>query len=272
MTPQTNTEAHYVIKADELPALNYLRPDHPLPLFIEWINRGTNRKMRRTTIDLLLRTMGEEGVSPSVTQLRETSGLRVIFASDADRSQFAAAFVAARAQLASKHDYLVGSIFDSLEQAEQAVEALKNGGIPQVSISLLRQAGEFGFSETDDSKGHSKLNVAVATAGGGLAGALLGIGMLAMIPGVGLVAAAGAIAATAFPTVASLSAVIGATGGAIARMLTDHDVDGREADYYERQIRRGRVFICVDTRLAKGQRDVARRILMRSGGHFPKAA
>jgi hypothetical protein len=34
-------------------------------------------------------------------------------------------------------------------------------------------------------------------------------------------------------------------------MLTDHDVDGRDAEYYEEHIQSGGVFVSVDTRRAR---------------------
>lgn len=265
-------EPAFVIKAEELAALNYLNPDHPRPLLAEWINRGTDQKMRRTTIDLLLRTLWEEASSPSVQKLHQTSGLRASFASEADRDGFATAFAAARAEMDNRERFAVATIFDDLPSAERAVLDLKAAGIPEGSISLLCRAGQLSKADNDDWKGHSRLSIAMATAGGGIAGALLGIGILVMVPGLGAVAAAGAIAGSALPSVASLSAIFGATGGAMARMLTDHDVDGREANYYERQIRRGRVFVSVDTRIARGQAEAARRVLMASGGKTASAA
>ena len=75
---------------------------------------------------------------------------------------------------------------------------------------------------------------------------MLGVGIL-LVPGVGPVAAAGAIAASALSSVASVSGIIGATGGAIAKMLTDHDVDGVSAAQYDTQIKRGKIFVSVDT-------------------------
>ena len=258
----------FVIKAEELPALNYLSANHPRPLLMEWINRGTNQKMRPTTIDLLLRTLDQTEPSPSVMRLHESSGLRVIFGSSKDRDQFATAFAGARASMNVKRQYLVASIFHDLEGAERAVAELRAAGVPNEAISLLRRAGEYSFTDGENWRGHSRRSVAAAVAGGGVAGALLGIGILAMIPGVGPVAAAGAIAAS-LSSVASIGGIFGATGGAMAKMLTDHDVDGREANYFEKQIRMGRVFVSVDTRLAKAQRDAARRILRDNGGRAP---
>jgi hypothetical protein len=271
MGQDTNTDPAYVIKAEEISALNYLDPDHPRPLLTEWINRGTDQKMRRTSIDLLLRTLPEGSTSPSVERLHQTSGLRAIFATSADRDAFATAFAAARAQMALRRDFVIATIFDDMASAQRAVTELTGAGIPEASISLLYRAGEFAPDGSQSWKGHSKMSVAAAVAGGGIAGALLGIGMLIIVPGLGAVAAAGAIAGSV-SSVASLSGIFGATGGAMVKMLTDHDVDGREANYYERQIRRGRVFVSVDTRIAEGQADLARRILKERGGETAKAA
>jgi hypothetical protein len=258
----------FVIKAEELPALNYLGANHPRPLLMEWINRGTNQKMRPTTIDQLLRTLDQADPSPSVARLHDSAGLRVIFRTGKERDLFTTAFAGARARLNIKQQFQIAAIFDGLEAAERAVTELRDAGIPDSAISLLRRAGEYSFTEGEDWRGHSRRSVATAVAGGGIAGALLGIGILAMIPGVGPVAAAGAIVAQ-LSSVASLSAIFGATGGAMAKMLTDHDVDGREANYFERQIRLGRVFVSVDTRIANGQSDIARRILRDNGGRNP---
>jgi hypothetical protein len=66
MATDSVTEPAFVIKVDELPALNFLNPDHSRPLMTEWINRGTDQKMRRSTIDQMLRTMNQVDPSPSV--------------------------------------------------------------------------------------------------------------------------------------------------------------------------------------------------------------
>lgn len=244
-------EPVYVIKVDELSALNYLNPEHSRPLVADWINRGTDQKMRRSTIDQLLRTLHLTHPSPSVTQIQQAAGLRVVFATEADRDDFATAFAAARMQLDSAQQHLVTALFDDLAQAERVIVRLSQAGIPERAITILSRAGEFSISD-EDWRGHSKSSVAAAVAGGGLTGALLGIGVLALVP----------IAAplSALSSIASVSAVFGATGGALLRMLTDKDVDGREANYYEKQIRRGRVFVTVDSRLVSEGRDAISQI------------
>lgn len=240
MTTATVPEAFYVIKVDELPALNYLNPDHSRPVLAEWINRGTDQKMRRSTIDQLLRTLNEPSPSPSVSQMQQSAGLRLAFATDADRDNFANAFSAARLQLGAAHQHHVTAVFDDLVHAERVVEQLLQADVPRHAITVLSRAGQLAILD-DDWRGHSKSSVAAAVTGGGLTGALFGIGVLALVP------AAAPIAA--FSSVASVSAIFGATGGAMLRMLTDKDVDGREANYYEKQIRRGRVFVTVDSRM-----------------------
>lgn len=255
----------FVIKAEELAVLNYLKSNHPRPLLLEWINRGTDQKMQRSSIEMLLRTLTHHDVSPSVARLHHSSGLRATFASSQDRDEFAQAFASARAEMGMAKRHLVAALFDRRRDAERVVADLRDAGIPEDSISLLWRAGDFEDADQSRVAGHTKRSVAAAAAGGGLAGALLGVAVLT-IPGIGLVAAAGAIAASSLSSVAAVSAIIGATGGAMARMLTDQDVDGREANYIERQIRQGKVFVSVDTRIAEGQKDLARQIILRNGG------
>ena len=165
---------------------------------------------------------------------------------------------------------VVSAVFDDRAEAERAVTELRSAGIQDSAISLLGRPDEESdggsTARDDDDDGASKGSVAASVVGGGVAVAILGVAALA-IPGVGPLAAAGAIAASAVPTGAAVGAAVGATGGAIARMLTDHDVDGQDAEYYAEHIDRGGIFVSVDTRLAEGQAEAARDILYRNGGH-----
>lgn len=168
---------------------------------------------------------------------------------------------------------IISAVFDDRAEAERAVGELRSAGIPDSAISLVGRPDEDLARSDRDDDGHSKGSVAAGVVGGGVGGAILGIAALA-IPGVGPLAAAGAIAATAVPTGAAVGAAAGATAGAIAKMLTDHDVEGRDAEYYEEHIHRGGVFVSVDTRAAEGQTETVRDILHRFGGHSasrPKA-
>ena len=259
----------YVIKAEELVAVNYLADDHPRPQSVEWINRGTDQVLRPTTTDMLLRTLFQPAASPSVQKLHDSSGLRVIFRSDAERERFASAFRDAIAKEKSVTEHVVTAIFDDRDKAETAIEALHNKGISPGAVSLLCRASHFGDPDAKWPEGHEAMSIASAVAGGGVAGALLGVAFL-FVPGVGPLAAAGALAASAIPSVASVSGIIGATGGAVAKMLTDHDVDGVMAEYYDRQIKRGKVFVSVDQQQTTVAREFIERVLEQHGGAHPQ--
>ena len=165
---------------------------------------------------------------------------------------------------------VISAVFDDRADAERAVQELRSAGISVDAVSIVGRPDEGSSSAhssaDDDGDGHSKGSVAAGVLGGGVVGAILGVAALA-IPGVGPLAAAGAIAASAVPTGAAIGAAVGATGGALAKMLSDHDVDREDADYYEQHIERGGTFVSVDTRIASGQADTAREILSRNGGH-----
>lgn len=264
MQQEKTFTAAYVIKPEELLALNYLDAEFPRPSGAEWINRGTDQKLKASTVEMLQRTLFRDLAPPSVVQLHRSAGLRVFFPSEGERNAFAAAFTEARAREAQGRRFNLTAIFDTREDAETAASALVDDGFAEDSVSLVWRVSQLSESELNWQGGHSTMSVASAIASGGVAGALLGIAVLA-IPGVGLVATAGALAA-AVPSVASLSGIIGATGGAITRMLDDHDVDDIAANYFEQQIRRGKIFVTIKLGEEEGLRDRARAILLGHGG------
>jgi hypothetical protein len=255
----------FVVKAEGLPALNCLPSDHPRPQATEWINRGTNQKLRPTSVEMLLRTLYRENASASVVKLRGSAGLRLTFRNDRDRDKFADAFSAAMKRSQSTTSQLVTALFANRASADRAVERLKGAGIPDTAIAVLWRLSQFVNTEGQWDLGHSKRSVAGAVAAGGLAGALLGAAVL-LVPGVGAVAAAEILVAGAISQVTAVGAVIGSTGGAIARMLSDHDVDGVSAGYYEQQIRRGKIFIAVDTQVAADLGEIARHVFRECEG------
>ncbi|WP_241255170.1 hypothetical protein [Altererythrobacter sp. BO-6] len=269
MASETNARPAFVIRAGDLLAVNYLSEGHPRPLAVEWINRGTDQVLRQTTRDMLLRTLFQPVDTPSVQKLHDSAGLRVVFRSESERARFAAEFEAAREREQNAKAHLITAIFDAREPAEAAIAALKRAGFPERSLSLLCRASHFSDPDAKWPEGHGPLGIAGAVAGSGVAGALLGLAFL-LVPGVGPVAAAGALASSAIASVASVSGIIGATGGAIAKMLTDHDVDGVSAAFYDRQIQRGKVFVAVDDRLTSIDGSIAREILDSHGGRTPE--
>lgn len=256
-----------MLKADELAALNYIRRDHPRPVSLTWINRGTDKEMRPTTVQMLLRTLFKPTRSRSVRQLHESSGLRASFESAKDRELFAKAYGTAVAEHRRRQRHELTAVFDRPDAAEDAFRRLVAAGVDKAAISLLWHAGQFIEERRVKPRGHSALSVAAASAGGGLAAAIFGVTLLA-IPGLGIVAAGGAVATSALGTMGAIGGALGATGGALARMLTDLDVDDREIPYFEAAIKSGKVFLSVDpATIDMGVADV-RRIIVKSGGHF----
>ncbi|WP_156787244.1 hypothetical protein [Erythrobacter sp. SD-21] len=256
-----------MVKAEELPALYYLDAAHPRPLTLEWINRGTDQKLRTTTVEMLLRTLFAGAQTPSVRKLHESAGLRASFRNERERMRFSKYFLKARAVMGRNREHVVTAIFDQSEAAERAVALLGVEGIRDEAMSLVWRASEYLERKYKRKKGYGPGGVAGAVTGAGVAGAMLGVGIM-MIPGLGPVAVAGAMASSAIAPVAALGSVIGATGGAIAKMLTDHDVDGVSATLYEREIARGKIFLSINTKGEEVEPKEIRRLLASQGGHL----
>ena len=169
---------------------------------------------------------------------------------------------------------IVSAVFDSHSEAEAAVRELRQAGVADSALSVIARqggdGGDYGDADTHEvkEKGEGLLKGAL---GGGAVGALLGIAALA-IPGVGPLAAAGAIAASAVPEAAAIGAGVGALTGGLTGLLTKHGVSDEDAEYYEGRIHDGGVFVSVDTGEAGIDRERAQDILYRSGGHSASRA
>jgi hypothetical protein len=260
MTGDVHAGRAFVIKPEEIAALNYLSNNHPRPQAVEWINRSMDRKLRQSSVDMLLRTLHRDISSPSVVKLHRDSGLRVIFKTEKDRIAFSKLFAEAKQDFLNRENHHITAIFARQEDAESAIVRLVEAGIPKTSISLLARADQFVEPAGKWPQGHSKLSVAASATGGGLAGIAFGLSIV-LIPGFGPLAVAGGLAASAIGSFAAASGIFGATGGAVARMLTDHDVDGISATYYQEQVRKGKIFVSVDASVVGDQRDLARALL-----------
>jgi uncharacterized membrane protein len=262
--PQGGSQlATYVIKATELPALTSLAQGFPHPLSVEWINRGTDQKLRPSTVDMLIRTLSHDDISPSVDRLQMETGLRLIFANERDRNLFAAMFTAARARENLANPSLITATFVKRSAGDHAIAELIGAGVSEHAILMLRRAQDSRDADEIYRAGHSKLSVALATAGGGIAGTVLGVAILA-VPAIGPIVVTSALV----HSIASIGGIAGATGGAIAKMLTDLDVDSADAAHIENQIRHGKVYLSVDMRKARAERGLVRRVLLKHDGHL----
>ena len=142
-------------------------------------------------------------------------------------------------------------VFDSISQAERAVDELKRKGFDKKEISILareertkRETGE-GLQNLDEDE---KLTSGIATGGalGGAAGLLAGVGALA-IPGIGPIVAAGPIAA----------ALTGAVTGGIAGGLLDWGIPEETGRRYEQRVREGKIVAMVKSDDEKRVEEVA---------------
>lgn len=252
-----------VIKPEELTALHFLPDNHPTPVAVEWINRGTDRTLRKQSVDLLMRTMFADILSPSVVKLHRSSGLRVAFRSEAERWQFARQFAEAKDLEQASWSSRLTMTFDSHKEAADAAEALLRLGLPKHAVSILWRPAQFIDNEYKWLEGHSLASVASTTAGGSIAGLALGVALIA-VPGIGQIAAIGGLAAAqAAPVV---SGIFGATVAAIAKMMTDTDVEGVALQQYAEQKKTGRSFVSVDLLHEQDGSDQVRTILKQYGG------
>jgi uncharacterized membrane protein len=162
---------------------------------------------------------------------------------------------------------IVSAVFDSREEAQRALTELRSAGFDQDAVSIIgRSESGDGSGITDDDDDVNKSGAVKGAIGGAVGGTLLGVAALA-IPGIGPLAAAGAIAASAVPEAAAIGAAAGATAGGISGLLTKHGVSDEDASYYEERINQGGYFVAVHADKSSVPIDTAREILFRNGGH-----
>lgn len=265
MQETTSATCLFVIKSDELIALNYLPASHPVPSEIEWIDRGTDRVLSQTRLEQLLRTYHRSNPSPGILELRECAGVRAAFTNEEQRHEFARLFHAAREQELSDKGRFVTAIFASIDDAEEAAAGLVREGVAEDAIAMLWRANRFMDSNFVAPEGHKRRRVLAGVTAGGVAAAALGSAIL-IVPGIGAVAVAGTAIASAYSAVATASGIIGATGAAIATMLSDHDVDEVAANHLEEQLRKGKIFVSVDVEVCGKPKEFVGELLETSGG------
>lgn len=155
----------------------------------------------------------------------------------------------------------VSGLFDTYEQASQAVRELKAFGIPDDDVSMVASnaEGRYTVNDTEGAATGAGTGAGLGAAVGGAGGLLTGLGLMA-IPGVGPVVAAGWLAATAAG--AAAGAVAGGAVGGIIGALTDSGVPEEDAHVYAEGVRRGGTL--VTARVADEDVAQAEAILQRS--------
>ena len=158
------------------------------------------------------------------------------------------------------------SLYDELSNARNAVEDLVKAGFARDAISLVARDmdGQYAtyFEKQENQEGDipPRDEEEGAIAGGiigGLAGILLGLGMMA-IPGIGPVIAAGPLATIL------LGAGTGTLAGSLVGAIVEWDVPEEEAEYYAERVQQGSTLVFVKT--SDDQADQVTSILKR---HHP---
>ena len=169
---------------------------------------------------------------------------------------------------ASGEQGIISAVFDSDDEARDAVAALRSEGVSDASLSLITQRrGTTTTSNVDgDVVDEEHSNWLRGILGGGALGAGLGVAALA-IPGVGPLVAAGAIAASAVPEALAIGAVAGAALGTANEALKKHGVSDEDVEYYGNTLKKdGGVLVTVHPHGEASPQRI-REILHSSGGH-----
>ena len=163
---------------------------------------------------------------------------------------------------------VVSALFDTEEEAREAVSQLRSAGVTDASLSLISQSRNTTTTSNADGdvvdEEHTSFLRGIL--GGGALGAGLGVAALA-IPGVGPLVAAGAIAASAIPSAMAIGAVAGAALGTLNETLKSHGVSDEDVAYYGDRMGGGGVLVTVDPQSAGQSRQTVQKMLYSAGGH-----
>lgn len=163
---------------------------------------------------------------------------------------------------------VISAIFDTTEEARDAVAALRAEGVGDAALSLITQRrGTTTESNVEgDVVDEEHTSLLRGILGGGALGAGLGVAALA-IPGIGPLVAAGAIAASAVPGAMAIGAAAGAVVGSGNELLKSHGVDDEDAAYYGGRMKDGGVLVTVHAPTGTPSAERIREILYSHGGH-----
>jgi len=152
----------------------------------------------------------------------------------------------------------VVGIFTTRELAEQAMEELHRQGFSHDDIGFItrdyQNVAGVDNAETEEEDATSR--IAAGATGGGVIGGILGAAASLLIPGLGLVTAAGVMAATLTGLLAG-----SITGGMIGA-LTSLGLPEEEARYYESAVSAGHTLVTVN---APGRQQDASALLLAAG-------
>jgi hypothetical protein len=156
---------------------------------------------------------------------------------------------------------IITGLFDSHQQAAEAVRQLRDLGVRSEDISLIANNAEgYVVDDGDDVVEGAEAGAGIGAIVGGAGGLLTGIGAFA-IPGIGPVIGGGWLLATAVG--ALTGAVIGGATGGLIGALTEAGISESEAHVYAESVRRGGTI--VTARVEDSKADAADLILHKGG-------
>lgn len=144
-------------------------------------------------------------------------------------------------------------VFSTRQEAEQALNELKDSGFPMDNVSVLARDAEqdeqLSGAQMSDRIGNKDVGNATGVVGevateSALGAVLVGLGSLA-IPGVGVVIAAGSVATALAATVAATGIEAAAFGG-LARAVSDLGIPEEQARVYADHLHGGDYLVIVD--------------------------
>jgi len=162
---------------------------------------------------------------------------------------------------------VITGLFDSHEQAAEAVRKLRDLGVRSEDISLVANNAErYVIEDEDDIAEGAEAGAGVGAIVGGAGGLLAGLGTFA-IPGIGPIVTGGWLLATAVG--ALTGAVIGGATGGLIGALTEAGISEPEAHVYAEGVRRGGTI--VTARVENSKADTA-DLILHNGGRVDLAA
>lgn len=137
---------------------------------------------------------------------------------------------------------VVTGLFDTAEEAAEAIRALKDAGIRDEDISLVANTVDADIDRETAVADDAGTGAGLGAVVGGAGGLLAGLGVLA-VPGLGPVVAAGWLLTTAVGAVAG--AVVGGAAGGLIGALTAAGVSPEDAHFYAESVKRGGSLVTV---------------------------
>jgi uncharacterized protein (TIGR02271 family) len=164
--------------------------------------------------------------------------------------------------MAIQNSGTVVGVFNSHDQARQAIQALKDNGFTesQIGVASSRSDGLRKASGNDaGDESYASEGAATGVAAGAGIGALWGLGIMAgVLPAIGPAIAGGTLAAILS------SAAAGAAAAGLGGALVGMGISKEEAEYYESELHAGRTVVTVNAGTRQGE---ARSLLLRYGAY-----